>query len=186
MKALTVWQPWASLIAIGAKPYEFRGWACPIALRGKRIAIHAGVRPMRINEVDDLVSRMESGDATPCLDIGKALPFLRRVSAGLPRKRAKGSIARAPGFFDPHDPIEAPRAIEPLSLPYSAIVCVVTLGVPKRGDECAREFGVGAGNDSDRIGHFNWGWPMLDVQPLIPSREACGAQGFWDWNGVCP
>jgi hypothetical protein len=24
MKALTIWQPWASLIMIGAKPYEFR------------------------------------------------------------------------------------------------------------------------------------------------------------------
>lgn len=26
MKALTVWQPWASLIIMGAKPYEFRKW----------------------------------------------------------------------------------------------------------------------------------------------------------------
>ena len=25
MLALTIWQPWASLIMIGAKPYEFRG-----------------------------------------------------------------------------------------------------------------------------------------------------------------
>ena len=24
MKGLTIWQPWASLIMIGAKPYEFR------------------------------------------------------------------------------------------------------------------------------------------------------------------
>lgn len=26
MKALTLWQPWASLIAVGAKRYETRGW----------------------------------------------------------------------------------------------------------------------------------------------------------------
>jgi len=26
MKALTIWQPWASLIMAGYKPYEFRGW----------------------------------------------------------------------------------------------------------------------------------------------------------------
>src|SRR5690348_14114849 len=25
-KALTIWQPWASLIMMGAKPYEFRRW----------------------------------------------------------------------------------------------------------------------------------------------------------------
>ncbi len=27
MKAITLWQPWASLIAIGAKQYETRSWA---------------------------------------------------------------------------------------------------------------------------------------------------------------
>lgn len=26
MKALTIYQPWASLVMIGAKPHEFRGW----------------------------------------------------------------------------------------------------------------------------------------------------------------
>jgi hypothetical protein len=30
MKALTIWQPWATLIMIGAKPHEFRGqWIWP-------------------------------------------------------------------------------------------------------------------------------------------------------------
>lgn len=41
MRALTVWQPWAQLIAIGAKEYETRGW--PTDYRGP-IAIHAGAR----------------------------------------------------------------------------------------------------------------------------------------------
>ena len=42
MKGLTVYQPWASLIAAGAKPYEFRGWRAPKWIIGERIAIHAG------------------------------------------------------------------------------------------------------------------------------------------------
>lgn len=42
MKALTIWQPWASPIAIGAKGYETRGWATKY--RGP-IAIHAAKRP---------------------------------------------------------------------------------------------------------------------------------------------
>jgi hypothetical protein len=68
-------------------------------------------------------------------------------------------------------------------LPLSAIVCTAVLGEPKRGDVCAREFGLGpGGNDSDRNVHFNWGWPMLDVRPIVPSIPARGAQGFWDWN----
>lgn len=39
MKAITIWQPWASLIAQGAKRFETRSWAP--AHRGP-IAIHAG------------------------------------------------------------------------------------------------------------------------------------------------
>ena len=42
MLALTLWQPWATLIAEGAKPVENRTWAPPIRIRGQRIAIHAG------------------------------------------------------------------------------------------------------------------------------------------------
>ena len=38
MKAITLWQPWASLIACGAKKYETRSWAT--RYRGP-IAIHA-------------------------------------------------------------------------------------------------------------------------------------------------
>jgi len=41
MKALTLWQPWASLLACGAKKYETRSWATKY--RGP-IAIHAAAR----------------------------------------------------------------------------------------------------------------------------------------------
>lgn len=41
MIALSLWQPWASLIAIGVKPYETRDWPPPAKLIGQRIAIHA-------------------------------------------------------------------------------------------------------------------------------------------------
>ena len=41
MKALTIWQPWATLIAIGAKQYETRGYST--SYRGP-IAIHAGAK----------------------------------------------------------------------------------------------------------------------------------------------
>lgn len=41
MKALTLTQPWASLVAIEAKRIETRSWAPPRSLIGQRIAIHA-------------------------------------------------------------------------------------------------------------------------------------------------
>lgn len=42
MKAITLHQPWATLIAKGIKTTETRSWAPPQELVGERIAIHAG------------------------------------------------------------------------------------------------------------------------------------------------
>ena len=42
MKALTLIQPWAALIASGVKLIENRTWRAPADLIGQRIAIHAG------------------------------------------------------------------------------------------------------------------------------------------------
>lgn len=39
MKALSIWQPWASLIMSGHKKIETRGWAAPYSILGQRIAI---------------------------------------------------------------------------------------------------------------------------------------------------
>jgi hypothetical protein len=44
MKALTLWQPHATLMAIGAKKIETRGWPMPSTLAGAWIALHAAGR----------------------------------------------------------------------------------------------------------------------------------------------
>lgn len=46
MKALTIWQPWASLIAWGEKRYETRSWAP--AHRGP-LAIHASIQDATVH-----------------------------------------------------------------------------------------------------------------------------------------
>lgn len=80
MKALTIWQPWASLIMIGAKPVEFRRWdyreRSP-SLEGQRIVIHAGARPIKPSEIADLINRCNADDTSLIPD--KALPLLRRI-----------------------------------------------------------------------------------------------------------
>ncbi len=53
MKALTLYQPWASLIAEGPKTVETRSWPAPISVIGQRIAIHAGKRQVRITGEND-------------------------------------------------------------------------------------------------------------------------------------
>ena len=162
---ITVWQPWASLIAIGAKPYEFRGWVPSRQFIGKRIGIHAGARPVRKAEVVDLLERLAGAGTTPCLHVDLALAFLEKVLAGLDRKDL-------PMFGE-----------QCFRLPLSAVVCTAILGEPKRGEDCAREFGFDAGNDSDRAETFNWGWPLNAIEELLPPEPARGAQGFWKWSG---
>lgn len=44
MKAITLWQPWAELVALGVKHIETRSWPAPPAIIGQRIAIHAAAK----------------------------------------------------------------------------------------------------------------------------------------------
>lgn len=58
MKAITIWQPWASLLACGAKQYETRSWKTDY--RGQ-IAIHAAAKKpleLLINTDSDILKTM--------------------------------------------------------------------------------------------------------------------------------
>lgn len=82
MKALTIWQPWASLIMIGAKPDEFRRYDYRARNRGvelERIVLHAGARPMRPNEVMGIKEWIMSGESP--LHAAKAMPLIHRLLA---------------------------------------------------------------------------------------------------------
>ncbi len=158
MQFITVWQPWATLIAIGAKPYEFRSWKFPSNKVGKRIGIHAAVRKVHMGEVFDLWnSLVRPGRLTTCLHVDKAIQYLDDL------QRAMGRTGD-------------PAKVDHLA-PRSCLICTVELGEPKRGDECAKEFGIDTGGN-DRDQHFNWGWPMLDVRRIAPVPFK-GKQGFF-------
>lgn len=66
MPAISLWQPWASFIAIGVKPYETRHWRAPDRCVGRRIAIHAAKRRIDKDDLEwwHLVSK---SDALPPL-----------------------------------------------------------------------------------------------------------------------
>lgn len=44
MKAISLWQPWASAMAVGTKKNETRGWVLPKWAIGPPVAIHAAKR----------------------------------------------------------------------------------------------------------------------------------------------
>lgn len=151
LPALTLWQPWATLVASGVKRYEFRRWAATSRYRGCRIAIHAGARPMRRGEIDDLLAalRLEQGWGT-ALDVAPAMELLLRIQADL-------SI-----------------------VPLSHVVATAVLGEPVPAAEAvARLYGESFRGDSDRIDHQVWGWPVTDIRRLEPPVPMRGAQGFW-------
>lgn len=149
--ALTVWQPWASLIAIGAKPFEFRSWPAPASLIGKSLAIHAGARPVKIAEVRALLVRLHSD---------------RWAQTGLLREPAIELLERVKSGEE---------------LPQRAVLCIVRVGEPVDGRAAVESIGAVL-NDSDRDGHANFGWPMLDVERLDPPFYANGKQGLWRWT----
>ena len=99
--AITIWQPWASLIQAAAKPYEWRGWAAPKRLVGRRIAIHAGARKVVVQEIQELIYLLDRhGEAGTSLIPEVAKPLLERWSS-------------APGM-----------------LPLSSVLCTAVLGEP--------------------------------------------------------
>lgn len=173
MKALTIYQPWASLIMAGAKPYEFRGWnprrrgGAYAALIGQRIIIHASARKINRDEVQDLLTVLRRGGesaAETCLHADKAIPILERA---LTR-----SVSSERGMIDlgGHG-----------DLPWSVGLGTAILGEPRLGTDIAEDFGVPRMEDTPPDEYANWGWPMLDIEVWDMPLECRGFQGFWNW-----
>ena len=53
MRTISLWQPWATLVAIGAKRVETRHWPAPAKLIGRRIGIHAAKTTSHLHVCDE-------------------------------------------------------------------------------------------------------------------------------------
>jgi hypothetical protein len=151
MKAFTVWQPWATLIMIGAKPYEFRRWdyrTRAAALEGQCIVIHAGARPVKLGEVEDIIWRINDGFSLLRGEIAR--PLLDRLQVA---HRGRGVVELAAGLGTAVIGRPCPAATLFKSLP----------------------------NDSDRIDQHMWAWPLTNIRPFAAPIPMRGAQGFWNW-----
>lgn len=154
MKALTVYQPWASLIMVGAKPYEFRRWSFAArfpSLVGQRIVIHASARMIKPGEVLDIVERLAEGTSALLPELAR--PFLDRLTGGH-LQRNNLPLACGLGTAVLAEPV---RAVDLLELKT-------------------------AGVDSDRIDHAVWAWPLRDLEPFDAPIPRRGLQGFWHWS----
>lgn len=164
MKAITIYQPWATLIMVGAKPYEFRHWDYGERfpdIVGTRVVIHASARVVKLKEIVDLLERIEEdGGEGTALDPAKAVPLLERVRATI----------ESGGLFVRKD-------VETLELPLGAALGTATITRARR----AGALFSGTIADSSRIDQHVFAWPLQAIEPFKSPLPCRGLQGFWNF-----
>lgn len=154
MKAITIWQPYASLVSIHKKPDETRGW--PTKYRGP-IAIHAGVKPAHEMDLETIRACHNAfGLATESL-------FPEYVR-GLPH----GSIVAIAKL------VECWKVIEHTQ---TAIILMQSNGVGEDKVSIHEPY-LAFGDYS--VGRYIWG--LADIHALPEPIPAKGKQGLWNWE----
>ena len=162
MKAISLHQPWASLIAEGIKTIETRTWAPPKALIGQRIAIHAAKR------------KSTEGD----------LYILRQIDPVLKTYQRQHSGQIYPTALTPMGMVVATAVLRCAhQVAYNRDVAHMH---PGTWMDCAHwrletPFTV----ERDSYGDFTpgrWLWFLSDIERLDPPVPAIGHQGFWNWT----
>lgn len=100
--ALTLWQPWATLIQIGVKPFETRSWAT--RYRGS-IAIHAGTERRGLalcrHEPEIVAALAANGLTLDTLPLGCIVTVAHLVACWPTEAIVDGGLADAFGDYSP-------------------------------------------------------------------------------------
>ena len=152
-RAFSLHQPWASLAALGHKPFETRTWAPPTWLIGRRFVVHAAKKLHSRHDEQttlDIVAAL-GPDWVTTLPLGAALGTVRLLGAwktgsseAVPfsRERRVRLIEKMPGSPD---------------LDYA--------DVDRFGD-----YSPG-----------RWIWRLTDLAPFETPIPCVGFQGLWKW-----
>ncbi len=153
MYAITLHQPWASLIALGIKTVETRSWPAPVRLLERTIAVHAA----------KLVAR-EPGPAIDAAMVARmgedwrgVIPAGMVVATATLAGMARVERVNLAENYATHEPgTEAGRAI----------------GKGKSRIDPWGDFSPG-----------RWLWFLTEVRPLAEPIPAIGRQSLWHWDG---
>ena len=153
MKALTLTQPWASLVACGAKRIETRTWAPPAALIGERIAIHAA-----------------KGWTEDARFIATTEPFKSALREGYQR-----------GLIERSSILDLPRGC--VVAIATLMACYAMRGDGDDGWRTIQRLLIEQPHERafGGYGAGRYAWVLRNVRAIEPIR-ARGALGLWDWQ----
>lgn len=169
MKAITIWQPWASLLAIGAKQYETRGWKTEH--RGP-IAIHAAKKDpckvplLGLEEFEKAVKdELEKAGLAWCLlHTGSVIATAELVNCW--------HIVGHPGTnvdIAKHIPVGAELDVSRKHLDFGRYI------VPTEREMLLGDWTPG-----------RYAWELANVKLLPKPIRAKGAQRLWNWDETDP
>lgn len=151
MKAITLFQPWASLVASGAKKIETRSWPAPKSIIGQRLAIHASRRrPDPDAWVPWEIEEISAATGSAMLDLPLGAVVATALVAGA--YRSSGCIIGAPGF--------------------------VGLNGSQNGSPARAEIAM---DDWGDFSWGRWLWVLDEIEAISPPIPARGMQGVWEW-----
>lgn len=169
MKAITIWQPWASLIACGVKKYETRSWATKY--RGP-IAIHSALKPF--------VNCWSWSTSARAREV-----ILRRMGLTEDFEPEK--------YFPPGCILATAELVNVWYIVHHPGTNIdVAKGIPVGAesvttDKHAPDFGDFFVPSSDEMTLGDWtpgryAWELRNVKPLSAPVQAMGRQGLWNWE----
>lgn len=180
MKALTIWQPWASLIACGAKRYETRSW--PTKYRGP-IAIHAAVKdpnklPLQGKEAFERTVREEI-DAGRCPEWCFMPTGAVIATAELTEVWHIKAITKLPNKIN-----DVPTGSDAEGGPY---LLAVLESMSRRGKSKGVMYFSHLGVSEKEIALGDWtpgryAWELANVKALAEPIPVKGKQGLWNFE----
>ena len=154
MKAITLWQPWATLVALGLKTIETRSWKTDY--RGP-LAIHAAARApvwTENREITDVLARAGYENGYPQFNDDGSPKVVKRLPRGVVIATCVlDGVMRAEDF----------------------------VASMKEEGKLAYLHEQAAFGD---LGENRFAWILRDVKPLNEPRAARGGQGLWNWDGA--
>lgn len=160
MKAITLWQPWATLWALGFKEYETRSWATNY--RGP-IAIHAALKPAH-----KIFSKLIEHDIAELM-----FKFLRPLDIWFPADLPHGCIIATAELVGCHE-----------------IVCYGGRGMSSKSTGWLDTVDGIYMPTEQELAFGDWtpgryAWEVKNVKILPEPIPAKGHQRLWNWEEAC-